>query len=153
MQHSSIEECKHTTEATYPVWSLCSGGLLSLSGEPVSSPDAPNDLGSKWSAMEWIYMVGLGSCLILLLHNGYRNATITFISEFTKLTSNVKTSSKCSRSSQNIMQPLHSNSCWKDPSCCHRVHPAVKIPSLLFVQLWWVVHFRCAVFQPVSIVG
>lgn len=77
-------------------------------GNPVFSPDAPNDLGSKWSAMEWIYTVGLGSCLMHLLHNGYRKATITFISDLTKFTSNVKTSSICSRRSNNIMWPLHS---------------------------------------------
>lgn len=50
--------------------------------------------------MECIYTVGLGFCLMHLLHNIYTKATITFISNQTKFTSNGKTSSSmCSRRS------------------------------------------------------
>lgn len=111
-------------------------------GNSVSSPDTPNDLESKWSAMEWIYTVGLGCCLMHLLHNGYRKATIIFISELTKFTSNARTSScVCSRRSHYIMWTFHTNSTWKDPSWMEGNTLGSKNIEPAFGQLRWVIHF------------
>lgn len=92
--------------------------------------------------MEWIYTDGLGSCLMHLLHNGYRKTIITFISNLTKFTSYGKTSySMCSRRSHYIMWTSRTNSTW---SCCEMGWDTPDSIISAVGQLWWVIHFRWA---------